>query len=159
MSNLELELIDVHNYSREKHILYELAEKIWTNPESLENIKHSINRWGMTKTESGEYFYIKLDGERVGLTGYFIPDITRGIFGLRHHGTLIKGTGRLALDVLVNYLKEKYSEFDCLIELVPEGKEDLIKKFENWGFILTPDGVPDWEPKKDYYKYAMIRRG
>jgi hypothetical protein len=121
--------------------------------------KHSVDRWGTSKNETGGYFYVYQDPKPIGITGYFIPNLKEGIFGLRHHGTSVKGTGRLALNLLMAYLKENYKDsFKYLIELIPEGRNDLISKFQEWGFHIDPKGVPDWEPKKDYYKYAMIRK-
>jgi hypothetical protein len=152
---ITLREIQVTDYSKEKQTLYSLVEEIWTRDESLDNIKHSLDRWGESGNETGTYFYIEQDGRTIGLTGYFIPN-EDGDFGLRHHGTKVKGTGKLALDELLNYLKNAYeSSFKRLIELIPEGKEELIQKFESWGFILSEEAVP-WEPKKDYYKYVMI---
>jgi len=155
---LKLKQINVENYLAEKENLFLLAEKIWKDSESYNNIKLSIERWGESKSESGGYFYILDNEEIIGLTGYFIPDLSSGAFGLRHHGTIIKGTGKIVLDLLVDYLKIKYgNSFKYLIEFIPEGKPELIKKFKEWGFALDPNGVPDWEPRKEYYKYSMIR--
>lgn len=155
---LTLRPIEVNDYKNQRNDLMLLVEKIWTRKESYENIKDSIERWGNSKTESGEYFYILQDNDIIGITGYFIPNIENGVFGLRHHGATIKGTGKIALDVLIDYLKLKYgSSIKYLIELIPEGKEELILKFEEWGFTKSTEGIPSWEPKKDYYKYVMIK--
>lgn len=155
---VQLQKINVVDYAKEKNRLYNLIERIWTKPSSLDNIKHSLDRWGNSGSETGTYFYIKQGEKYIGLTGYFIPNIDTGDFGLRHHGTTVKGTGKLALDALVEYLRNEYgSKFRRLIELIPEGREDLIDRFTSWGFVLSSEPVPDWEPKKDYYKYVMIR--
>lgn len=157
---LELEIIDVNDYPLEKEKIFSLVDKIWVREEDAIQAKHSIDRWGTSKTETGTYFYIVQNSETIGITGYFIPNLEQGIFGLRHHGTSVKGTGRKALDLLVEYLKNKYQDsFESIVELVPEGRKDLIPKFEEWGFQVDPNGVPVWEPKRDYYRYALIRRG
>ena len=155
---LEIQTINFEKYNQEKDIVQNLAKSIWTRPESYENIIHSIERWANNK-ESGNYFYILQDGQKIGLTGYWPIRNDVGSFGLRHHGTTIKGTGKQALSLLVQYLHENNSDsFKQLIELIPKDKEELIPVFENWGFKLDPNGVPDWEPKKDYYKYSMIKK-
>lgn len=154
---LELQPIDSVKYIQEKDKILDLAKTIWTGQESYENIIHSIERWADNK-ESGKYFYIIQDRKEIGLTGYWPIQNDKGSFGLRHHGTTIKGTGKQSLDLLVNYLRDTYpSYFKHLIEFIPEGKEELINVFKNWGFKLDPRGIPDWEPKKDYYKYSMIK--
>lgn len=156
---IELKIIPVHDYNLEKEKLFSLLGKIWTRAESFENVKHSLERWGNSKSETGEYFYIMQDGVEVGITGYFIPDIESGTFGLRHHGTSVRGTGKIALGLLITHLKEEYDSFaKQLVELIPEGKENLMEVFTSWGFELTNVGVPDWEPKKNYYKYVMVRK-
>jgi len=155
---LELKIIDKSDFSEEKESIFSLVDKIWLQKEDAFQAKHSIERWA-SKTETGAYFYVCQDSKSIGITGYFIPNLKEGVFGLRHHGTSVKGTGRLALDLLVKYLKENYKDsFKYLIELIPEGRNDLISKFREWGFHIDPKGVPEWEPKKDYYKYAMIRK-
>ncbi len=156
---LELKKITVDDYLKEKENIFKLVDKIWTREESAMQAKHSINRWGTSKNETGVYFYILQDSEIIGLTGYFIAEPKRGVFGLRHHGTMVKGTGRPALDLLISYLKAEYKDdFKYLAELIPKGRENLIPIFEKWGFVLDPDGVPEWEPKRDYYKYYLVRR-
>jgi len=155
---IKLRKIDVDDYSQERDTLYSLVEKIWTRPESLDNVRHSLDRWGESGTESGTYFYIEKNDEIIGLTGYFIPSLADGDFGLRHHGITVPGTGKLALDELLKYLRKFYKpDFKRLIELIPEGGEDLIKRFKSWGFKLSKEEVPDWESKRDYYKYVMVR--
>ncbi|MBT4174204.1 hypothetical protein HOE07_00840 [archaeon] len=155
---LELKKINVENYAQEKDRMYALAERIWPNPSSLENIKHSLDRWGNSGTESGTYFYITQEEQDIGITGYYIPNLETGDFGLRHHGITVSGTGRIALDALVSHLREEYgSNFKRMIELIPKGREELIDVFRKWGFVLSTDGVPNWEPKKDYYEYVMVK--
>ena len=154
---VELRKIDVKHYPTERAKILDLAGRIWSRPESFDNARDSIERWGNSGNESGTYFYVIKDDREIGLTGYYVPSLERGDFGLRHHGTVIKGTGKLALDALLKYLKQAYgSHFRRLIELIPEGREELIPKFEEWGFKLSSDPIPEWEPKRDYYKYMMV---
>lgn len=153
---IRLQPIDVGDYDSEKPMMASLARKIWTRPESLSNVTHSIDRWGTSKNESGTYLYILKQDLPIGITGFYIIKPEDGVFGLRHHGTTVKGTGRPSLDKLVEYIKSEHPEFKNLIELIPEGREDLITTFESWGFHLV-DSQMEWEPKKDYYKYAMSR--
>lgn len=75
---VELEPIPVEQYDSQRDRLFVLVEKIWPSSTSLENVKHSIERWGLSKKESGEYFYIKQNGVIIGLTGYFIPNLYLG---------------------------------------------------------------------------------
>jgi len=97
--------------------------------------------------------------EEIGITGYFIPDLDNGIFGLRHHGVSVPRAAKIALDLLVGRLKEEYGYFAKeLIELIPRGREELIGIFTSFGFEFSDMEVPDWEPKKDYYRYVMVRR-
>lgn len=155
---LELNIIHLEDYPCERESIFKLVDAIWHGKDARQ-ARHSIERWGTSKIETGTYFYILQDARRIGITGYFIPNRQEGMFGLRHHGTSVKGTGRHALDLLVGYLKAHYGDdFKCLIELVPKGRTDLIRKFEEWGFHLDPQGVPKWEPKKGYYGHAMIRK-
>ncbi len=155
----ELQEITLNDYAKEKKNIFKLVDKIWTRKESAMQAKHSINRWGSSKNETGNYFYILQNAKIIGLTGYFIAEPKRGVFGLRHHGTMIKGTGRQALNLLVDHLKSEYkNDFKYLAELIPQGKENLIPVFEKWGFVLEPNGVPEWEPKRDYYKYYLVRK-
>lgn len=158
---LELREITLDSYPTEKDTMFALVDKIWTHSEDSAQAKHSIDRWGTSRSESGTYFYITEDSVPVGLTGYFIPNLERGIFGLRHHGTSVKGLGRPSLNLLFDYLREKYGEqFRSIVELIPEGREDLIPRFTKWGFEVDPEGVPDWEPKKEYYEHSMVfKRG
>jgi len=156
--SLELQIIDITDYDSERSRLQVLLKKIWIAPSSFENALHSFDRWGESKTESGEYFYILQDSNKIGVIGYFIPNLLVGDFGLYHHGTTVKGTGRKSLNLLVDHIKRKYgSSFKRLIELIPAGREELIEKFEDWGFYLSNSQVPEWEPKRDYYKYVMIK--
>ena len=155
---INLKLINVEQYQDERDTIFALLEQIWTRQESLDNVKHSVDRWGTSQTESGTYFYIMRGNEPIGITGYFIPSLETGDFGLRHHGTTVRGTGRAALDSLCGYLQESYgSSFQRMIELIPQGREELIDRFAKWGFELSSDPVPAWESKKDYYKYVMVR--
>jgi hypothetical protein len=159
---LALREILVSEFNSEKHDLFELIDLIWTKPENANNAKHSVQRWATAavtnKPESGKYFYIIQNKRKIGITGYFIPDKLNGDFGLRHHGTTVKGTGKLALDLLVDYLKNNYGkDYKRLIELVPAGHPEIINKFESWGFQLSDQPIPAWESKKEYYKYVMYR--
>ncbi|MBS3172380.1 hypothetical protein J4438_02265 [Candidatus Woesearchaeota archaeon] len=161
---LILKEILIDDFNSDKNELFKLIDSIWANQKSATNTKHSIQRWAeaakTNKPESGNYFYIILDGLKVGLTGYFIPDKLHGTFGLRHHGTTVKGTGKLALDLLVAYLKDKYGKgYKQLVELVPAEHPEIIDKFKSWGFELSDGPIPDWEPKRNYYKYVMYRSG
>ena len=158
---LELHEITIDSYPAEKAKIFSLVDRIWTREVDAAEAKHSIDRWGTSRTESGTYFYITEDSEAIGLTGYFIPNLEQGVFGLRHHGTSVKGTGRSSLNLLFDLLREKYGDkFKSIVELIPEGREDLIPKFAEWGFEIDPEGVPDWEPKKEYYDRSMVfRRG
>lgn len=155
---LNLEEINHKNFEREKETLFKLVQEIWSEKSSYENAIDSILRW-QDNNESGNYFYILQGSDKIGLTGYWPIKQEKGAFGLRHHGTKIKGTGEKSLYLLITYLKNKYKkEFKYLFELVPKGKENLIDKFKEWGFELSERGVPEWEPKKDYYKYLMIKK-
>ncbi len=152
---IELSQLDRPTYQQEKENVQRLVRRIWKQEDARQAI-HSIERWAQNP-ESGTYFYIQDDGIIIGITGYFIPNMEQGDFGLRHHGITRKGKGREALDVLVDTLQNKYGiGFRRLIELVPEGRDDLIKKFQEWGFVLGTE-VPSWEPKKDYYKYVLVK--
>ncbi len=155
--SIELRPIETSDYEKEKNRMLSLSEKIWTRSESLDEIKTSIERW-VSEEETGKYFYIIQDGEEIGLTGYYIPERENGLFGLRHHGTIVKGTGKAALDALINYLRDEYgSSFKLLIEFIPEGREELIDIFKRWRFKLIDIEVPEWQPRREYYKYVMIR--
>lgn len=154
---MELREIDLENYEEERDEIFSLVGKMWTRQESLANVKHSIERWGTSKKESGSYFYILNDGEIIGITGYYVINENEGKFGLRHHGTTIKGSGKPALDILITEIGVRHTRFKELWELIPEGREDLIPIFESWGFKEEKSDM-DWEPKKDYYKYALVRR-
>lgn len=157
---LELQAITLDDYQQEKAKIFDLVDRIWTREVDAAQAKHSIDRWGTSRTESGHYFYLTQDSLPIGLTGYFIPNLERGVFGLRHHGTTVKGTGKLSLNLLFEYLKKKYgSKFKAIVELVPKGRNDLIPIFTNWGFVIDPSGVPAWEPKRDYYQHVMVFRG
>ncbi|MCX6774761.1 MAG: hypothetical protein NTY99_01580, partial [DPANN group archaeon] len=101
---LELKVINQTDYPKEKDRIFLLVDKIWLDKEDAFQTKHSIERWG-TSNETGGYFYICQNSKPIGITGYFIPKLKEGVFGLRHHGTSEKGTGRLALNLLVEYLK------------------------------------------------------
>lgn len=154
---MKLEKINVANYEKEKQIIHSLLAKIWTVPSSLANVEHSVDRWGQSKNESGEYFYIVENEKIVGVTGYYIPNLLKGEFGLRHHGVIQKGMGKKALDLLVEYLRKQYgNSFQRLIELVPPGRMDLVEIFQRWGFELVDEPVPAWEPKREYYQYVLI---
>jgi len=154
--NIQLQPINITNYEQEQDKIFDLVDRIWTRPKSAINAKHSIDRWSK-ESETGTYFYILQDGKSIGITGYFIPNPEEGEFALRHHGITVKGTGRQAFDGLVSYLQETYSPFRRLLEFIPKGGEELIPVFERWGFTLSEDPIPAWEPKRDYYKYMMIR--
>ncbi len=41
---IQLRKIDVDDYSQERDTLYSLVEKIWTRPESLDNVRDSLDR-------------------------------------------------------------------------------------------------------------------
>jgi len=156
---LELHEITLDDFPQERGRMFALVDQIWTFGDDATQAKHSIDRWGNSRMESGTYFYITENSEPIGITGYFIPNLEQGAFGLRHHGTSVKGTGRKSLNLLFDYLTEKYGEkFHSIVEFIPEGREDLIPVFSNWGFEVDPEGVPDWEPKKGYYKESMIFR-
>lgn len=156
---LKLKKINIKDYPKEKERIFALVDEIWTRKESVLQAKHSIKRWGESGTETGKYFYIIKDSKPIGITGYFIPNLNEGVFGLRHHGTITKGAGKEAFELLVAYLKERYKEsFQSILEFVPEGREELIPVFKKWGFELDPEGVPDWEPKREYYKHSLIYR-
>jgi len=154
--DLSLEPITSENYPLVKEELFLLVEKIWTKKESSDNAKDSIERWHKN-SESGLYFFVSIDKKRIGITGYWPIKNAKGTFGLRHHGTIVKGTGKLSLDLLIKEIRKREKEFVHLIELIPGGREDLISKFKGWGFELDQKGIPEWEPKKDYYKYLMTR--
>jgi len=153
---LNLKAIDLKKYPSVKKDLFKLMKNIWSKKESYENAIHSIERWHKNN-ESGIYFFINQDKNRIGITGYWPIKGSEGSYGLRHHGTTIKGTGKLSLGLLIEEIKKREDKFTQLIELIPKGREELIAKFEKWGFKLDPKGVPEWEPKKDYYEYAMVR--
>ena len=154
---LKLEEMGFEDYLSERDAVKKLIGRIWTGHESYGNAIHSIERW-VEEEESGKYFYINSGNEKIGITGYWPVTLTEGDFVLRHHGTSIPGTGKQALDLLVEYLAENYGDsFERLMEFIPKGREELIEVFEKWGFELDPNGIPEWQPRRDYYKYSMIR--
>ncbi len=153
--NITLEKIKVEDYEQVRDQILKLINQIWDEKEAI-NAIHSIERWGNNKNESGTYFYIVKGNEIIGITGYFrIPH--EGYYGLRHHGVLQKGTGRLALDLLVKYLKENCSDFEKLVELVPKNSNEIVEKFEEWGFRKVENADLSWEPKRDHYEFMMVR--
>jgi len=154
--DLSLVEIPLKDFDRQKERLHMLIRAIWEEDSSAMNAIHSVDRWGKSKNESGGYFFIMNEGRIIGLTGYFkVPG--EGNYGLRHHGTLIKGTGKLALDLLIEFLHVNFPDFKRLVELMPEDKDELVTKFEEWGFKRIDDPDLSWEPKKDYYKIMMLR--
>ena len=153
---INIEHINVKNFCDQRLQMIQLAERIWTRPESQIAVIDGIDKWGFGGSINGSFYYIINDGKRIGLTGYFVtPD--EGNFGLRYHGTTTKGTEKLALDVLVDHLRSYYGKaFQRLVEFIPEGREDLISIFERWGFSLSDKPIPEWEPNKYYFKYYMV---
>lgn len=154
---LKLKEITEYDYLREQGQLKNLVREIWTQEDSANNAIHSIERWANSNTESGGYYYITLDEEPIGITGYFvIPSINA--LGLRHHGTLVPRTGKKALDMLISSVKLIHPELDRIIELIPESRTELVGKFTEWGFELVSNPDLSWEPKAEYYKYMMELR-
>lgn len=154
--SIELKEIDVKDYDQERALLQELVNKIWTRPESAENAWESINHWGEDKKESGSYFFIMQGTQPIGLTGYYISRPEHKELGLRHHGTTVKGTGKQALELLLDIIRTRHPDFKTLIEQIPKGREDLFLIYESWGFKHI-ESDQEWERKKDYYAYVMVR--
>lgn len=151
MKYKEIQLIPIEKtrFSQEEKRIFSLMEMIFSPYKNdIKEAKSAIQRW-YKEDRSGMYFYIQMREKIIGITGYYVINETEGLFGLRHHGVLIKGIGRDSLDLLIEEVLEKYNNTKKIIELIPKNRSDLVPIFQNWGFERTPIN-PDWLKVQGY---------
>lgn len=157
------QIVDLHilgraSYADERSDVYELVNGIWKRPASRIIALRTIEEWYADPiTDIGPHFWIDHEDETVGITGYFDPKDGTGDIGLRHHGTLVRGTGGSALEALIEHLETNVAHAKRLVELIPGGREELISWFERYGFEQVDRPIPEWDDE-NYYQYVMERR-
>jgi len=131
---------------------YPQLKEIWPDP-----YRYHAALASRIDSDSGEVFYIKEDGEVIGITGYFIDDECSGSGAfLRWTGIIParrgNGIGRKALYELARTLHQAYPQREKIIELIPDneyGATIVQPFFESVGFapyrVFIPIGEDtDW---------------